>query len=436
MERSHYLLTFPCKDSPDSLIVFSTKRISKIRIPMEIFKRLERGEVSPADETLLSGLGMLVSDVEDEKSAIRNMFARSNTGNPELTVIVILNLDCNFSCLYCYEGAPGADRYMSGQTANQLIAFIKRNFTPEKKSLILDFYGGEPLLSLGLIEYIAKAVKPIAEARNAEFFFTLVTNGSLFKRAVAKRLVALGLKSLKITLDGPAENHNRYRPFKSGAGSFDTLIKNIKESCDLVKIGIGGNYDRNSWPRFTSLLDFLETTGLTPDLLYMVKFAPILRPVHQPHLLAKYHGGCASGHEPWILEAEGVLRREILKRGYSTPKVRPIMCAIENKGTYVVNFDGKLYKCPAFAGYEKFAIGDVNGEPRNYDSIYRLGHWKNEECLDCVYLPLCFGGCRYISFLKEGAINTVDCRRPYFDAALETLVNQEIEFPNPGTKKS
>jgi uncharacterized protein len=429
MKRSHYLKTFPCKDDPDFLIVFSTKRISKIRIPRKILDRMERGNVSPADEKLLSGLGMLVSDVEEEKRSVRNIFSRSNTDNPELTVIVVLNLDCNFSCLYCYEGAPGGNRYMSGQTADQLIAFIKRKFTPEKKSLILDFYGGEPLLSLDLIEYISKAVKSFAESKSAEFFFTLVTNGSLFKRAVVERLVPLGLKSVKITLDGPAENHNRYRPFKSGAGSFDTLIKNIKETCDLVKIGIGGNYDQNSWPAFTALLDFLEATGLTSDILYSVKFAPVLQPLHHPHLLSKYHGGCTTGHEPWIMEAEGVLRREILKRGYHTPKVRPIMCAIENNGTYVVNFDGKLYKCPAFTGHEDFAIGDVNAESSDYDTIYRMHHWENEECLDCVYLPLCFGGCRYMSYLKEGGINAVDCRRPYFDAALETLVNQEIEFP-------
>jgi uncharacterized protein len=429
MKLSHYLKTFSWKDTADSLIVFSTRRISKVRVSIETFERMERGDLSPSDENLLTKLGMLVSDPEDEKRAVREMFERLNAGNPELDVIVVLNLDCNFSCVYCYEGGPGGGQYMSARTADRLIAFIKRKFTPEKKSLILDFYGGEPLLSLGLIEHISKTLKPFAESMGADFSFTLVTNGSLFKRPVAERLVPLGLKSAKITLDGPAENHNRYRPFKSGVGSFDILVKNIKETCDLVKIGIGGNYDETSWPRFTSLLDFLEANGLTPDMLYMVKFDPILRPVNQKHLLSKYHGGCASGHEPWILEAEGVLRREILRRGYYTPKVRPIMCAIENNGTCVVNFDGRLYKCPAFAGHAEYAIGDIGNEQMESNQNYRMDLWKNEDCLDCVYLPLCFGGCRYMSFLKDGGIKTVDCRRPYFDAALETLVNQDIEFP-------
>jgi uncharacterized protein len=428
MKLSHYLKTFSCKGSPDSLIVFSTRRISKIRIPRETFGRMERGEISPSEETLLMKLGMLVPDRADEKRSVRNMFERLNDTNPGLDVTVVLNLDCNFSCVYCYEGAPEGDRYMSAHTADRMIAFIKQKFTPGKKSLVLDFYGGEPLLSLGLIEYISKALKPFAEAKGADFSFTLVTNGSLLKRVVAERLVSLGLKSVKITLDGPAELHNRYRPFKSGVGSFDTITKNIKETCDIVKIGIGGNYDETSWPGFISLLDFLEGNGLTPDILYMVKFDPILRPVNQQHLLAKYHGGCASANEPWIREAEGVLRREILNRGYFTPKVRPIMCAIENKSSYVVNFDGRLYKCPAFAGHEEFSIGDVDGEQSHYEHRYRMNHWKNEVCLGCVYLPLCFGGCRYMSFLKEGAIKAVDCKRLYFDTALETLVNQDIEF--------
>ncbi|MFH0727358.1 MAG: geopeptide radical SAM maturase [Pseudomonadota bacterium] len=428
MELSHYLKTFPCRDDPDSLIVFSTRRISKIRIPGAIFERIGRGELSLSEEMLLTKLGMLVSDREDEKKTVRDMFGRLNARNSGLDVIVVLNLDCNFSCVYCYEGAPEGDRYMSAQTADRLIAFIQRKFAAGKKSLVLDFYGGEPLLSIGLIEHISKALKFFTRSLDAEFSFTLVTNGSLFRRAVAERLVPLGLKSVKITLDGPSQLHNRYRPFKSGAGSFDSIVKNIKETCDIVKIGIGGNYDETSWPGFPSLLDFLEANGLTPDILYMVKFDPIFRPVNQKHLLAKYHGGCASGHEPWILEAEGVLRREILRRGYFTPRVRPILCAIENKSSYVVNFDGRLYKCPAFAGHEEFAIGDVDGEQENYEQRYRVNHWKNEVCLDCVYLPLCFGGCRYISFLKDGAIKAVDCKRPYLDSALETLVNQEIEF--------
>lgn len=54
--------------------------------------------------------------------------------------------------------------------------------------------------------------------------------------------------------------------------------------------------------------------------------------------------------------------------------------------------------------------------------------WKCEECLDCPYLPLCFGGCRFLQRLQTGAIDGIDCRREYLDAALEKIVRQDIEL--------
>ncbi|MDX9788036.1 MAG: geopeptide radical SAM maturase [Desulfobacterales bacterium] len=429
MPLSRYLKIFAGQASPDDLVVFSTRTISKIRVSRETFQRIKAGNVTAAESETLSRLGILVEDTQMEKASVCGMMNRLNTANPDLQIIAVMNLDCNFSCVYCFEGDPEGDRYMTAETADRLIGFIKRRFTAERKRLLVTFYGGEPLLSVPRIEYIAFALKSFAASRKAAFSFNLVTNGSLLTRKVAERLVPLGLTSAKVTLDGPGEVHNRYRPFKSGAASFDVLINNVKAVSDIVKIGIGGNYDQQSWPQFVHLLDFLEANGLTPNVLDGVKFDPILKPANHPHLLAKYQGGCLVPHAPWILEAESVLRKEILKRGYFTPKIQPIMCAIENRSTFVVNYDGGLFKCPAFAGHENFAVGDVGTDGTKADTIYGLDNWKNEECLNCEYLPLCFGGCRYMAFLQNnGAIGTVDCRKSYFDAALETLVRQDINY--------
>lgn len=437
MKLSRYIITFPSESDSDQLIVFSTRKVSKIRLSKKAFCRIMEGSLSSDETKMLSDLGILVTDRNAERASVVDVFARTNAGNTLLNIIAVMNLDCNFSCVYCYEGAPAGNRYMSRPTANRMIEFIQKRLTPDIKKLVVDFYGGEPLLSLGLLETVAGALRSLAEARGIDFGFTLVTNGSLLKRPVVERLVPLGLKSAKITLDGPAHVHDRYRPFKSGAGSFDVLIRNIKEVCDLMKISVGGNFDRDTWPEFISLLDFLEKAGLTPDVLCSVKFDPIVPPANHPHMLERYHGGCTVCHEPWILEAEGVLRAEILKRGYSVPRVQPIMCAIENQDTFVVNFDGRLYKCPAFAGNTDYAVGDLDTGVREDPHIYRLDIWKKEECFDCVYLPLCFGGCRYMTFVRDGEITDVDCKKRYFDAALETLVKQEIAYARetPFSKK-
>lgn len=376
-------------------------------------------------------IGMVVADREEEKKKVLGHFDSLNRRTTGMTATIVLNLDCNFACPYCYEEKVKGNLYMTEGTARETVRFIENRFGPDKDTLLVDFYGGEPLLSIGLIKSISRELKSVAASRGARYCFTLVTNGSLFTRRVAEDLKELGLESVKITLDGPAETHNQSRPFKSGKGSFDTLIRNIKETCDLVKIGIGGNFERTTYQRFPLLLEYLMSEGLTPERLASIKFDPIMEIGESPRGLADHKAGCLSSNEPWLIEAAAWLREEVLRRGYHTPRIQPIFCMVENHDSVVVNYEGSLYKCPGFIGKEAYAIGDVRTGIRDYRTTYNLALWKNEECLECVYLPLCFGGCRYMSYLQEGKIARVDCRKAHYDACLETLVKQDIAYAPP-----
>ena len=429
MQLSHYLKIYPCEEKPGYLLFFSTKKSSVIFIKEETFQAIDQGTLAPSDEALLTKHGVIVPDRGEEKRDMLVLLDKINARNPVLNSMVVLNLDCNFACLYCYEGDMKGNLYMSDETAALLIDLIKKNFIGEKKKLLIDFYGGEPLLSLGLIKSISRELKDFTQEKGGSFSFTLVTNGSLFKRQVAEELVSWGLERVKITLDGPAEVHNHYRPFKSGAGSFDTLIKNIKETCDLVKISIGGNFESHNYEQFVSLLDLLIKENLTPDKIGAIKFDPVSKRPAEDMSPADYKGGCMSINEPWLNHASIFLREEILKRGYNTPKIAPFFCMVDNKSSFVVNFDGVIYKCPAFIGKEGFAAGDVRKGINDYTCSYKLGLWKNhEECAECVYLPLCFGGCRYMTFIQNGTIDTLDCHKGYLDATLETFIKQEVKY--------
>ena len=370
-----------------------------------------RVAISRRDEETLSKLGIIVPDIEEEKRSVREMIGRMNKNNSCLNITVVMNLDCNFACTYCYEGEMKGKLYMTDETAGRLTDFIKERFAG-KKFLNLDFYGGEPLLSLELIKTISSELKSFAESRGAAYTFTLVTNGSLFTRKTAEELASLGLTGIKTTLDGPAEVHNSCRPFKSGRGSFDLIIRNIRETCDIVKIGVGGNFQRQNYDRFPELLDYLEREGLGPDRLSMVKFDPVMKQPAGSAALSDFADGCMSINEPWLIEAGILLRKDILKRGYNTPKIAPMPCQVEITDSYVVNFDGAIYKCPAFIGREDFSIGNLKSGLREDRNPYHLAHWKNPECADCEYLPLCFGGCRYMSYIRDGNIDSLIAKNP------------------------
>ncbi|MEW6001513.1 MAG: geopeptide radical SAM maturase [Nitrospirota bacterium] len=426
MQLSNYIKIYPHRERWGYLLLFSTKRASIILLHESVLKSIEDGNLSSSEEETLHRLGFLVQDVNEEKKEMLGLFNEVNKRRKKFNALVVTNLDCNLACRYCYEGRMKGKFYMSLETADLLINFAGRHFAAGK-TVHVNFYGGEPLLSFELIKYISKELKIAAEERGLKYTFNLVTNGTLLTENKAEELAPLGLKGAKITIDGPMENHDRFRPFKSGTGTFDVIIKNIKDTCEILKIQVGGNYTSENYRDFPGLLDYLLDEGLTPDKISIVKFDPVAK-TGGKFALPDFREGCESINEPWLFEASLFLREEILKKGFNTPKVAPSPCMIEYHDEIVVNFDGTIYKCPGLIGWEGLGVGDLRRGIKDYSKSYNLDLWKREECLNCEYLPLCFGGCRYMKLLRDGNIDDVDCKKSYLDATLETFIRQEIKY--------
>jgi uncharacterized protein len=138
--------------------------------------------------------------------------------------------------------------------------------------------------------------------------------------------------------------------------------------------------------------------------------------------------GCACTNEPWLIEASLYLREEILKRGWNTPKPKLMGCMVEFENDLIVAWDGSIFKCPAFMGWSDLKIGTLADGISDYKESHNMDVWKNDECFECSYLPLCFGGCRFLQRLRTGAIDGVDCRKQYFDKSLEQIIRQDIEL--------
>jgi uncharacterized protein len=266
-----------------------------------------------------------------------------------------------------------------------------------------------------------------AGKNGVRFDFALVTNGTLLTPEVLDALVPLGLKGVKVTIDGPRDIHDSQRPFGGGAGSFELIVRNIMMACERTGVQIGGNFSRDNYRRFPELLDYLLEKGLDPQKVVALKFDLISEPEAR-HILPSFGGGCKSISEPWLAGASTYLREEILKRGFFTPPIGLSPCMINFEKEYVVNHDGSLYKCPGFLCHEDYCIGRLGDPELGASHAYKPDLWKNDRCGACVYLPLCFGGCRYMEFCRTGEIGGVDCRYDYFEAALGTLVAQDVRY--------
>lgn len=429
MHLSHYSIIIKNAENPDSIILYSIKKESLIRINQDTLEMIQTGDLPEEAEKQLTDLEFLVPDQVYEKKEMLGYIEDFNQNFRELDITVTLNLDCNFACIYCCEEEIKHHKlYMNSETQEDTLGFVEKNLDGKTK-LKFDFFGGEPLLSMDMIRFFAKHLKTICNEKGIDLEFGMTTNGSLLTRNRAKELKELGVTNLKITVDGPAEIHNRYRPFKNGTPSFEAIIKNIKDSWDILNIELSGNYDENTWREFPKLLDQLMEEGITPEKISKVTFGPISKNSVHEKRASGYQGGISSLSVEWIIEAGLILRGEVLKRGFHVPKPSMFTCMMEMKNLLLINFDGFIYKCPTLLGLEEFKAGHVKTGLLDYSRSHAIGFYKNHsECHECKYLPMCFGGCRAVSWGINGRLDVLDCRKEYLDKTVGPRILQDIEY--------
>ncbi len=432
MMLSKYCLIYPDPDDCLSAILFSTKKASIISVPRSMIEDFKTGSVTKEEQETLTWLGMLVSSREEERREILGFLEDINEDSRVLGLKVAMNLDCNLSCVYCFEGQRKGRFYMSGETVESVAIVVKRwvqalEGRKGDEKIIVTFYGGEPLLSAEVVVSLSRRLKNYAEENGISYVAYMNTNGTLLTGRLAQRLASAGLKEVAVPLDGPEKVHNRCRPFKGGSGSFDAIVKNLQKVGGLLGVTVTGNYMKDNYEMFPQLLDYFLDRGLTPERIRSVRFEPVTNESEGVGP-AGFREGCVTYNEEWIAEASIMLREEILRRGYKTNRVGPAVCSMDLDSHFLVNYDGCIFKCPGIIGREEFKVGHLkDGLPFGRQPHGR-DNWKNKECFDCAYLPLCFGGCRYIKLVRDGDIDGVDCRKPYFDATLETMVKQDIQY--------
>lgn len=426
---SPYLTVHRHQALAEQVLLFSTKTGALVLLPEEDYLALQQGAAENPYMDQLTDMEILVADPRAEQAQVRRYLEDINRYNPNLTLAVILGMECNFSCRYCFEGQQKGRKSMDDSTADQLVAFIQERFRPGTKKLILQFYGGEPLLYRRRIISLADQLKPFVEARGGEFSFDLVSNGSLLTAQVVDELNEWGLDGVKVTLDGPADNHNQFRPFKSGEASFGIIVDNLKQVAHKTKIRLGGNYTRENYHDFATVLDHLAREGLSPDHFELVNFNMVMQ-VGDKITNNDFSGGCAAMSESWLAAASLQVRQQVLQRGYPIGTIGPEPCAVEIDAAFTVHYDGSLYKCVTWIGHEAYRIGDVvHGVTEQALSNHHVGHWlRDEQCQTCTYLPLCFGGCRFMAYQRDGDMAQVDCRKSFYEATLEPMLLQDLRY--------
>lgn len=120
---------------------------------------------------------------------------------------------CNLNCSYCsfgelYEGfeARNFKNINTVYAINLLKYFLNLRSKNKKKSLVIGFYGGEPLLNVSFIKQIVEVVNLLNSDKKMDIKFNMTTNATLLHKHF--KFIVENKFDLMISLDGNKKNHS------------------------------------------------------------------------------------------------------------------------------------------------------------------------------------------------------------------------------------
>jgi uncharacterized protein len=460
MQASMFNVRVPL-DGRDDVFLMNTFTDAQLIVSRDVVDLLDRVEgLEPATATeretieQLAANGFVVTDRAKEREDLKDFFREVREGTETLKITVLTTLQCNFACDYCIQGDHGDYNKnaakMSMEMAERLERWVEgRLDTLAPGRLVLTFFGGEPLLNMPVLYYLAEELHRACAARGITLAISVITNGLLLTREMVERLNPLGLTGIKITLDGDRDAHNKSRPLRGGQGTFDKIVANMSAVADLTRLAVGGNFEMDTADSYPALLDFLAAQDFAPRLA-KVTFKPVIRektaavskgmiPLTVVGAEGKpLNGACMTSAGTGVArvcdscnfvdEKMSFLREETKKRGFSTADgVHMGPCEIHKGHAHTIGPDGSLFACPGFAGEALQSTGHIDGRQDEYRTkalanFEKLAAW--EMCHDCAFIPVCAGGCTVAAANELGDMHAPNCHKTSFEAGLISLAHE------------
>ena len=376
------------------------------------FVREAEGETKEAIEeicSLISDLALFSVDIYENR-----IVDYKNRNTVVKALCLHIAHDCNLACKYCFaeEGEyHGRRAIMDYETGRQALDFLIAN-SGNRKNLEVDFFGGEPLLNFEVVKQLVAYGREQEKKYDKHFRFTLTTNGVLLNDEV-KEFVNRECDNVVLSIDGRKEVHDRMRPFRKGAGSYDLIVpkfQDLAESRNQERY-----YVRGTYTHFNT--DFSEDVLHLADLGFkQISVEPVvaqetddyaLREEDLPKLFAEYDK----------LAAEMVERKKQGKdfnffhfmidlEGGPCVYKRLSGCGSGTEYLAVTPW-GDLYPCHQFVGNEKFLMGNVRDGVTNTelrDEFKGCNVYAKEKCKKCFARFYCSGGCAANSYNFHGSI--------------------------------
>lgn len=362
---------------------------------------------------------------EDDYNALRKEidgYQKDLLESEPYYISVLPTFSCNLNCPYCFEENKNNFSRDGEEYLECIINAL--HFFSHKGEVVVEFYGGEPLLPENY--YIIEGVLEECIKLNIKNI-GVITNGTHLKdfSYLISKYHEL-LFSIQITIDGHKRIHNKRRVSDSIKDSFSIIIEGIDSIIDKpnVIIQMRTNVDKQNKDHMRELFDFYEDKyGLYSNITYYltptcnrcdgsddIYEADIVRIADN---LPNINGFKKAGG----LHILAYLYSLIDEKESAVPMFS--YCEAVRGKYYALAPDGNIYSCEEAVGIPKHSIGYFNASSVeiNDDELKKwMGNTINSRiaCKSCALRFICGGGCALSNYFITGEYSgRAACERTY-----------------------
>jgi len=407
--------------SDDKTLIYNTASDSIVLLTEEeycaVFKRKDDSSNYNDIIDALVKSGMLVPNNESEDLILGLIRQKQiiETGR-ELKIAINTTYDCNARCSYCFE-CESERKKMSPSVVEDVAEYLCRSVDADD-FITYRWFGGEPLIAADVIDRIIHKVNDHFNNR-INYRSVILSNGTICNDSIIRKILTdWRVEEFHVTIDGNRELHNWKKHFLDS--SFDGYGKLIQTIQILLNNGIRVvcriNVDKENIGMLEEIItDFEEIKNRQKFEIYV---APVRR--HTPEVESICFD--YEEYEKVFQKTFRVLFEHGLLHSIDqiVPKRKITCCSTRASNELVVDTEGRLFKCMQTATDDQHTIGSCQtGLEYNEELSKWLFPKEYEECKDCIYMPICQGGCKGFRSLNNPLISPCVIEKYYMDVILD-----------------
>ena len=332
----------------------------------------------------------------DERAALETMGRAACSATGGIGFTICPTMGCNFDCPYCFEN-HGRGK-MKPAVQDDIVALAERMFEASgSKKIHVSWFGGEPLLAPGVIESLSERLMALTRERGGSYEASIITNGYLLTQEIVDMLERCNVRTAQITIDGLGATHDATRRLANGGPTFERITGNLRDLKIPFEISVRHNVHEGNKAEMGELKSFLEELAEESgnEIIYY------------PAAVNANAAADERGEQVDLLCSADASDVGVCQEAERFHVGAGIYCMAHHLWSIGIDDEGRLQKCWEVVDKPQISFGNAHdwdpadplrtaSDPDNLTKFLNTAcPVPDDECRECVWLPMCAGGCPY-----------------------------------------